>query len=869
MTSLETRNADLCELLHERDQEHKTALIKLQEMRMSVVTVNEASKHATADYEARYETLHAQLQDSNEQLRMFQERTVLSEAVQSSSQAMTNSFFAPVTVQHKLIEHDLSADEDMVSAHMIEKERHCSSASESFSKNIRTDGTAPSTLNVDVERGSYWLYEGQEESLQGGITGEQGSPLPFQSPTHATCSGFTTGPGSLGSTSDSEARARSKVNSNTKLLDISNEMDFDSVCLITPQRALVMTAAGTEDGVVGVGDGADRTPVWGRVTCLSLVGNSAQSNKSKHRYEDQYTYEEDFKLSGSGHFPSKDISARCDIIESECDSVNNRIMNKIGKDLRVSIDACREEKVTSYFVPPNPFKDDTDFNTPIITDARDVKIDELIKELKNAKKVLESEKSAHLDTEHDFEMRLEVLLEQLHDSRRELEAVRSNTSNGTSSGSSGCGSGVVTSVEAEAERINESIKRRGSDLDFLNNNNTTTTTTNNNSTSMKSLQSDVRTSLQTPLCPQNDSVNPFDNAPNFILARPRIPSLKGVERDRDREVLYETISTLQNTQAKAIKENEIMDKKLKEVNELNSTLISSNAELERINNLIEIEKNKLKAEVESVRNQKIQGPSCALSSSSIQNLKMNDVQNTRDTMMRDTVNTVEFPHRVSGMQPDGTQISIRSSESNLPVPLGDEFFVVNKRDTEFLSIPFDSLNDLLPTQVLQLLISYKLELAIVSTDLENSKNELNRLKRMNIMTALPVPCLRQSASPMMKTRPRSAMSIYAEKESISDRSDNSVRLSSSSISANATRFSSDMLKSTASLMRFKTSTGAGGKRVGGGSVVGSVAGSISSFLGGGGSVMDDGDHDDDGVGSENGSLEGSVYSHAEYRRTRR
>ena len=159
----------------------------------------------------------------------------------------------------------------------------------------------------------------------------------------------------------------------------------------------------------------------------------------------------------------------------------------------------------------------------------------------------------------------------------------------------------------------------------------------------------------------------------------------------------------------------------------------------------------------------------------------------------------------------------------------------------------------------------------MSTDLENSKNELNRLKRMNIMTALPVPCLRQSASPMMKTRPRSAMSKYAEKESVSDRSDNSVRLSSSSISANATRLSSDMLKSTASLMRFKTSTGtgAGGKRVGGGSVVGSVAGSISSFLGGGGSVLDDGDNDDDGAGSENGSVEGSVYSHAEYRRTRR
>ena len=198
---------------------------------------------------------------------------------------------------------------------------------------------------------------------------------------------------------------------------------------------------------------------------------------------------------------------------------------------------------------------------------------------------------------------------------------------------------------------------------------------------------------------------------------------------------------------------------------------------------------------------------------------------------------------------------------------------MNTRDTEFLSIPFDSLNDLLPNQVLQLLISYKLELAIVSTDLENSKNELNRLKRMNIMTAMPVPCLRQSSSPMMKTRPngiKENISKYAEKERISDRSDRSVRLSSSSISANATRFSSDMLKNTANLMRFKTNMG--GKRVGGGSVVGSVAGSLSSFLGGGGSVRGDdneGEVDDDGAGSESGSVEGSVYSHTEYRRTRR
>lgn len=324
------------------------------------------------------------------------------------------------------------------------------------------------------------------------------------------------------------------------------------------------------------------------------------------------------------------------------------------------------------------------------------------------------------------------------------------------------------------------------------------------------------------------------------------------------DIFTVTISNLKNTHTKTSKENEALNKKLKEVSTLYSTLLTTSskvnaAHVELMNKNIEIQNEKEKEKEREITN---------ISQKSELIIKIEkDLNNSSKMEELYSNSSPDYPERSTNLKelhcyPNGSQISTKSTDFN--VPTGNEYFVVQKRNTEFLSIPFDSLNDMLPEDILKLLISYKLELANVSRELEDARNELNRVKRINIMNAVPVPCLRRSDSPKMKLRPQSqkqetTRSKYAEKDGKSEKSGRDMSLSSSTISANASKFSTDMFKSTASLMRFK------GSKRGPGSVVGSVAESLSSFLGG--SVKDDGEDWEDGSqdGSVYSSVQGSVY----------
>ena len=469
-------------------------------------------------------------------------------------------------------------------------------------------------------------------------------------------------------------------------------------------------------------------------------------------------------------------------------------------------------KISSFKVPPNPFKNETVLSDKELPDARDIKIHELLEEVKRSKCLLLLEKDAHSETEHDFEMRLELLLDQLKDVKTDLEVTKTALNNRN-----------IISVEAEADRINGSIKRRNSD--DVSKNDASSSTKSNGSATIVNTEDKIVLENKTSSSMLNSA-----SSSNFILAKPRIPALKEAEKEN----LYETISTLKSSQTKIEKENEVLSKKLKEVSTLYSSLLTTSSELQRQNT----EQIALKEKME-VRKEIEVKPIISIE-------KIEDFYPAPVAEFTE-VNSAYLEQMTNA---DGSQLSMKSTECK--IPSGNEYFVVQTRNTEFLSIPFDSLNDMLPGQILQLLISYKLELANVSRELEDSRNELNRVKRINVMNALPEPALRKPINPRVIQRPQSSKEPrgkYTEKEFKNEKIIKETRLSSSSISANANKFSSDMFKSTASLMRFKT-----GKR-GPGSMVGSVAGSISSFLGG--SHKDDGEEWDDG--SQDGSIHSSVH----------
>jgi hypothetical protein len=141
-----------------------------------------------------------------------------------------------------------------------------------------------------------------------------------------------------------------------------------------------------------------------------------------------------------------------------------------------------------------------------------------------------------------------------------------------------------------------------------------------------------------------------------------------------------------------------------------------------------------------------------------------------------------------------------------------------------------------PDTLLQMLIKLKVEYALACAELDRSRNEISRIKRLSLMNAQPVEQLRKASQDR-------AAAVAARRAA-----------EGATASAGTPRgsFSSDMLKSTADLLRLKAKA----RKVGGGTAAGSVSGSVASFsaslfsgMGGGSATM---------WGSHTTSVRGSV-----------
>ena len=146
-----------------------------------------------------------------------------------------------------------------------------------------------------------------------------------------------------------------------------------------------------------------------------------------------------------------------------------------------------------------------------------------------------------------------------------------------------------------------------------------------------------------------------------------------------------------------------------------------------------------------------------------------------------------------------------------------------------------------PETVLHMLIKIKMEYALVCSELDRARNEISRVKRISLINAQPIEPLRRKATGTSETKKTTSGM-------------NSMDATATHKSGGSSSFSSDMLKSTADLLRIKAKSQ---RRNGSGSVTGSMAGSMVSFsaslfggLGGGSRTntsvrgSQDGDHGD-------------------------
>ena len=806
VASLEGRNEQLIKQLEARDYEFQSTLSKLEEMRRGLSTVNEASMQATVELEARYETLCEQLQIKNEQLRDLELRALQAEANaeqphihSDSSQPKSirtvdgaNDYLSYEGGRRDAFKITIVDEKQNMKDEMM-RQRYLES---SEVKNIDSANHSPAHPLYQTKNNVY-----SPLSDIGSLTPNNLSLEPFSEMT-----GQFTPP------------VRRKSSKSPQC-----DTGLRSVCLITPSESeisrCVCSVENDEDNV---------RELWG------VGGYSPDGRRSNGRVGSPMRFEE-------VNNPKRYLNIAGMIDEGLDGDESHSELDRNSKYQSNSIESLNRSlsptgRIGSYKVPLNPFKDEPVAFDKSVTDARDTKIFELMNELKMIKCTLQNEKDAHCETEHDFEMRLEILLDQIRESKKEIEANKK-----------GSDSRGVLSVEAEADRINDNIKRRSSEevtvgeivhTGFM----------KNNKTIINVIEDSVSTESVFKNCTNKAKTSDANNNNNFILTKPKIPALKEAEKEN----LYEIITSLKSSQSKTTIENEALSKNLRETNALYSALLASSNELQKKYYDIELEREKISYRLIDIENEREK----SRSNTSTENSRSASAGNMEDFYPSPVSELNEYNttyHEVRTYV-DGSQISARATDSN--VPIGNEYFVVQKRDTEFLSIPFDSLNDMLPAQILQLLISYKLELANVSRELEDCRNELNRVKRINIMNALPVPALRRASdSSRTLVRPQSGREQrgkYAEKEVKSEKIGiREAVLSSTSISANANRFSSDMFKSTANLMRFKS------VKMGPGSVVGSVAGSISSFLGGSAVGDDLEDYDDDE------SQDGSVHSSAQ------
>ena len=577
------------------------------------------------------------------------------------------------------------------------------------------------------------------------------------------------------------------------------------------------------------------------------------------------------------------------------------------------------DNLTSKF-PMNPFAEESIRNLKNMLSLRDEKLSKLVKEFEIVKRDYQSEREAHSEMSDDYEMRLAVLCDHLEDTKQQLGEAKEGLENkklGKASDDRGSGRrGADMATNAAIDGVKTRLFHNDIS-DIKTDNNDTMTEREKELMKEKQVMVDTITELEksnasltrigkdlnkkvhslTPVKPteENKSVNE-----NVVLNLEKmkelenekvkqIATLKELEKVKKNSIeeakiqteLKITIKTLQNQNT--IQIEEIKELNIKIIKLINSAVTSTSLDGEGNISNKSNSSYPLSVDFEIDKSEKSRNNNGSFVSNVDDDYSLiTRSQKTDLTMNSNVYNDVISRDKCS------TEYYTESVEVLIPRSGADYFASQKKRDTDFLLIPFDRVNEMAPPDVLKLLISYKLEHATISTELDDAKNELNRIKRINIMNATHTPGMKklESASGEHSLRHHTTSHLshhmkyggnknnhnhihnhtsnhstptskYAEK----NKAEKEAKLSSSSISANASRFSTDVFKSTANLLRMKS------KSRGGGSVVGSVAESFTTSLWGG-SVKDQGEQwesSDNGSVYNNSSHGGSVYdSHKKY-----
>ena len=611
-------------------------------------------------------------------------------------------------------------------------------------------------------------------------------------------------------------------------------------------------------------------------------------------------------------------SPRYNLKSSNKDSSNNKTSSKTNDGTDIN------DNVTASKIPLNPFAEESIRNLKNLLSQKDEKLSKLSKEFEIVKRDYHIEKEAHSETSDDYEMRLAVLCDQLEDIKLQLIETKEDPENkklGRVGDDRGSGRNVAdpatnaaidgvrtrlfdndlsnitkSSDDTMTEREIELIKEKHFMAETI-------TALEKSNASLTRIGKDLNKKVHslTPVKQEKEEKNANEDALNLEKKMKefenekakQVATLKELEKEKKNSVeeakirteLNFTISTLQNQNSKHIEE--IKELNVKIIKLINSAVASTSLDGEGNTSNKSNNSYPLSATFEIERSEK----SRMNSGSFVSNADADDDYSiiTRSQKTELTMNSMVYNDVMSrDKNKSSTEYVTESVEVLVPRSGADYFASQKKRDTDFLLIPFDRVNEMAPSDVLKLLISYKLEHASISTELDDAKNELNRIKRINIMNATHTPGMKkfESASGEHSLRHHTTSHLshhmkysagknnhnhihnhssnhttpnskYTEK----NKAENEAKLSSSSISANASRFSSDVFKSTANLLRMKS------KSKGGGSVVGSVAESFTTSLWGG-SVKDQGEqweNSDNGSVHNNSSHGGSVYdSHKKY-----
>ena len=768
---LSSRNGQLCDQLEARDNEFRSTLATLEEMRFALSTVNQASMQATADLERRYAGMCEQLLKRNKEVKALEEKLAGKENIENRVVVHAEERAEEFTVRTKVMQSGSAKDEKV------------SRGVESSSSSDAVEGL-PSISEISLR-------------------------LPHD--------------------------------------------DDGNLSMNSSPRYEIGTNKGTNDS----------------------------SNNNNHNSNNNNNNSNNNNNNGNNNLNSNG---------------NSGLPN----------------------VPKNPFEEDTIKKLKDMLLLRDDKLSKLVREFDAVKRDYQSEKDAHSETSDDFEMRLAVLCDQLEDTKNQLHATKEELGDrklgrevdyrGEVRGGSG---GIGIGGGLREEKSSDSIDSIKSHL-FPNHHGNEDTTMNDNSDTTErerelSREKQVMVHTILELEKSNASLTRIGKDLNK-----KVHSLTPVKKEKDEGVEKEgKDSVLVGEENERLKQSvrtievelEVEKKKLKQEIETKMELNTSITNLQNMNSKQIEEIKELNIKIIKLINSAVTttsvGGACNISGKSgnsypfslgFQDERSENRNNTswnnsnvdddislvtRSQKTDITINSVVYDS-ANNNDKNNIEYVTESVEVLVPRSGADYFASQKKRDTDFLLIPFDRVNEMAPTDVLKLLISYKLEHASISTELDDAKNELNRIKRINIMNATHAPGIRslESSSSGRVSTPHFSHNLrlstnknnhtahhnqnnhssshttpnskYAER----NKNEKEKKLSSSSISENASRFSSDMFKSTANLLRMKS------KSRGGGSVVGSVAESFTTSLWGG-SVKDTGEQWE-------GSDSSSVYNNSSH-----